>query len=726
MNWILIALGLSLQAWPSSGPAGDSPCTPQKAALAERYARVSRELAEAKPEGLNPVQAAHRQLVIELLGNYGASQAFPEWPAGMGVRWPIFRDDHGRLCALAHLLDRTGGAALVEQVAQGNNGGWLVELKNEPALLAWMKGHGLELSELARIQGPGWSEPPGDLASPPPMPAPQLPSSGSAPSDSGGPSGQPAGAATGSRSPGPVTGGGQGPAGPANAGPEAPSTGGGGAPEASDWATWWELNKLDWLVARPVPKEVEGDVTTTDPRSAYRARALVLADKGLASGDASVRAAAATLGGRLGIAADKLTARFKDSAPGVRHAALLGLGLSPGGEGLRLLTDVLRDQEAAERISPLARYYAALGLGLARVQGGPKDMDLVLGNYARQVELPQDLLGALGFSQLHPTESIRGQAIAWLGNPKLHQMVRCRAAESLRAFGDPATLRALQDALGDRQLEVRRSAALALGHVPEPLALQALETACDLEAEQSTRGLIYLSIGRRGGQEAGRYLREALEQESSGLRPHVVLALGIQAGLDSDADSCKRLREIQAKGRGADLTQAAALALGLARDPDGVKPLTALLKESGSEQERYFAALGLGLIGGPEATLVLRAALPKESSEMAKSALAQALALQGESADAGLLLNSLKESKAVEARVQYAAALGMHGTLAAIAGLLEMAESGDLPAPAHAGALEALGVLLEDGKRYCVGDLARSINPRAMPDWQGTLWNFLL
>lgn len=722
MNWILIALGLSLHTWPGVAPQDGVASSPSKALLAERYAKVARELTAASPDSLTPVQAAHRQLVIELLGNYGASAEFPEWPAGAGLRWPLFRDDHGRLCALAHLLDQTGERLLVEQVANSNNGGWLVELQHNGRLLEWMQGHGLELDELARIQGPGWSAPPSDVAAPAAAPQPAPPGGANTGSDPAGPS---APASSGSGNRGPVTGGGGAPpAAPAAAG--TPTSTGGDAPEPSDWMVWWELNKLDWMVARPLPKEVQGDVTTTDQRSSYRTRALVLADRGLASGDAPVRAAAATLGGRLGIAPDKLRACFTDAAAGVRHGALLGLGLSPRGEGARLLFEVLRDQEAAERISPLARYYAALGLGLARVQGGPQDLDLLLGSYAKQAELPQDRLGALGFSQLSPTEAIRSQAIAWLNDVKLPQSVRCRAAESLRAFGDAETMRALQDALGDRQLEVRRSAALALGHVPETLALQALETACDLEAEQSTRGLIYLSIGRRGGAEAGRFLREALEQEGGALRPQVVLALGIQAGLDGDANSRKRLREVQSKGRGADLTQAAALALGLAKDPEGVKPLAALLAESGSEQQRYYAALGLGLIGGSDAAAVLRTALPKERSPMAKSAMAQALALQGVASDADLLVGSLRDSSGVEARVQYAAALGMHGSLEAIAGLLELAESGKLPAAAQAGALEALGVLLEDGERYCVGDLARSTNPRAMPDWQGSLWNFLL
>lgn len=734
LNPILIALGLALQdstlsaarlAAPQGPPAAAA--APTAAALSERYARVGAELQRAAPAELSAIQAAHRGLVIELLGQYGASLDFPRLDSADGERLPVFRDGAGRLCALAHLLDRTGRGELVERLAQANNGGWVVEFQAEPALLDWMHSHGLSLAEVARIQGPGFG---GDPVAPPPPPIPGdtvIAMGEAAGGDrgpggpgSGGPTtGGPAGPVVGGGAAGPTTGGG----GPGAPGGGGPSTGGAGA---ADWTVWWELNKLDFLVAnRPGPIGSEEGTTTADA-GRHRPRALALAAAAIDADHAAVRASAAVLGGRLGLHPDVLKGAFDDASGAVRHGALLGLGLSPRPDALRLLAEILRDQVRAERISPLARYYAALGLGLARLQGAPEDVETLIESEARSLLSTQDRLGALGFAQLVPAAGLRSQALTWLKDAKVSQAVRCRAAETLRAFGDAETLRALQDALGDRQLEVRRSAALALGHVPEPLALQALETAADLEAEQLTRGYLLLSIGRRGGPEAGRFLRQALAEEQGVVRPFAALGLGLQARQDGDADSRAALRKLLADGRGADLTQATALALGLSRDAQAVGLLSGLLADSGSQQERHFAALALGLIGGEEAKAVLRRQLARESAPFAELALAQALGLQGDLVDVPLLLETLAQAPNVELRLQYAAALGLHGSDAAIEGLLELCEAGKLPPAAQAAAFEALGVLLEDGQHYSIGRLARSTNPGAMPDWQNSLWNFLL
>jgi HEAT repeat protein len=735
LNPILIALGLALQSSTLSVARSvgaplqyQAAAAPAAAQLAERYAKVGGELQRTAPTGLTAIQSAHRQLVIELLAGYGQGLDFPHLGGATGERLPVFRDGDGRLCALAHLLDRTGQGPLVERLAQANNGGWLVEFQSDPALLDWMQRHGLSLAEVARIQGPGFG---GNPVAPPPPPIPgdtviaigEALGGDAAPAGagSGGPAtGGPAGPVVGGGAAGPTTGGASGPAAPGGGGP---STGGA---LAADWTVWWELNKLDFLVAkRPAIGGAEEGTTTADA-GRYRPRALALAAKGIDGDHAAVRAAAAVLGGRLGLHPDRLKDAFDDASGAVRHGALLGLGLSPRPDALRLLAEILKDQTRAERISPLARYYASLGLGLARLQGAPEDLETLIGNEARSLQSTQDRLGALGFAQLVPSAGLRVQALAWLEDLKVSQAVRCRAAESLRAFGDAETLRALQDALGDRQLEVRRSAALALGHVPEPLALQALQTAADLEAEQLTRGYLLLSIGRRGGPEAGRFLREILARESGMVRPFAALALGLQARQDSDAESRTALRKLLAGARGADVTQATALALGLAIDGQAVELLTGLLEASGSEQERHFAALALGLIGGEPAKAALRRQLAREKAPFAELAAAQALGLQGDPADAPLLLATLAEAPNVELRLQYAAALGLHGSNEAIEGLLNLCEGGQLPPAAEAAALEALGVLLEDGQHYSIGRLARSINPGAMPDWQNTLWNFLL
>jgi hypothetical protein len=65
----------------------------------------------------------------------------------------IWRDDDGRLCAAATIIDADGQHDLVEDIAQNNNGVKLGEVQSGP-LLDWILTSGFTQVELATIQEP--------------------------------------------------------------------------------------------------------------------------------------------------------------------------------------------------------------------------------------------------------------------------------------------------------------------------------------------------------------------------------------------------------------------------------------------------------------------------------------------------------------------------------------------------------------------------------------------
>lgn len=100
-----------------------------------------------------------------------------EFPRNLDVphRIPVLRDPFGTPCAVAYLVERSGGAPLIDELAASANHVYVDDVSSGP-LLDWIGGSGLTQDECARIQpaydpGPPPSLPPID----PPVPPPLLP-----------------------------------------------------------------------------------------------------------------------------------------------------------------------------------------------------------------------------------------------------------------------------------------------------------------------------------------------------------------------------------------------------------------------------------------------------------------------------------------------------------------------------------------------------------------------
>jgi hypothetical protein len=119
--------------------------------LRAHFDSVSGELRNRDVAELSASQRASRAVLIAWLQEYRDAGRFPvndRFPAAT----PIFRDPQGTLCAMAYLIDRSGGGDLVDRVAGTRNTEYIARLADDPDLVAWLDGAGLSLAEAARIQ----------------------------------------------------------------------------------------------------------------------------------------------------------------------------------------------------------------------------------------------------------------------------------------------------------------------------------------------------------------------------------------------------------------------------------------------------------------------------------------------------------------------------------------------------------------------------------------------
>ncbi|MBW3554601.1 MAG: hypothetical protein KY466_13890 [Gemmatimonadetes bacterium] len=122
---------------------------------------VERQLRAADVSHLSPERRRARAAALDHLRDYREAGRFPHNHHGRAAT-PLFRDAHGTLCAMAYLIERSGGGALVDRVAATENDAYVRELAEDPELVAWLDRNGMTAEEAALVQ-PAYG----------PMPAPE-------------------------------------------------------------------------------------------------------------------------------------------------------------------------------------------------------------------------------------------------------------------------------------------------------------------------------------------------------------------------------------------------------------------------------------------------------------------------------------------------------------------------------------------------------------------------
>jgi HEAT repeat protein len=708
----VLVSGALLAAPTGPAHAGDA----DKTLRVRHYENVERELLAADTAHLTPEQKAQRERAIRELrayrerADFGVNTAFP------GERRPYFVDDDGRRCAVAHLLHRWGEDKLVDDVTRTANYAYVSDLATSPELATWLDTVGLSLREAARIQAPTIPPIPptvgeGEDIDDAPRPEPD-------------PVGRPGGGAAGGGDvPGVGTGIGVTRRGAAT---------GGRTVGAESWWMWWEFNKLSYIPSNRL--HVDAAVTGSSDAGragaaaldARRRNALDVVVKETTHPDARVRAAAVVAAGRIGgeAAVDAITPLLSDAQQQVREAALLALGATGSEAAATTLVRIASDGALSKRggdVSPNSRGTALLALGLASRAGAPDDLAASVARIVADVksrDAQETGAGAMLYQRLAPAAPVERHVGKLATDRKQRPEVRALAVEELTGERE-ARLSSLQKTLAGREVELRRSAAVALGSTEHDLVAPRLMTTFELEREPLTRGFVLMALGRQGGGDVRTFLATQLREGPTMLRPWAALALGVLAREHDDSTARIILRN-------ADLPKAELGALfvaqGLAGDRESVPALTKALGENAAPRTRAHAANALGLLGGDAARFALLSAQVKEKSTLVRSAIAVSLGSIGAAEDADILVQSLGLASDPALQGTVAVALGLHGgteTLDRIEALLTKDAAppvkGDMAA--RAAAVQALGILLDRRGPMVLPEISSETNYAVMPAW---------
>ena len=158
----------------------DAGTDPEVRRLRRHFATLERELVARDVSHLTPAQRAARERHVARLRAYARTGVFPKNTDFADRRVPYFIDRAGTRCAMAHLIEQSGGGDHVRRVADKMNNAYIAEIARDPelaaSLFAWLDENGLTVEEAARIQPSycgGW----GLGFCPPLQPTPPTPTS---------------------------------------------------------------------------------------------------------------------------------------------------------------------------------------------------------------------------------------------------------------------------------------------------------------------------------------------------------------------------------------------------------------------------------------------------------------------------------------------------------------------------------------------------------------------
>jgi HEAT repeat protein len=674
------------------------------------YAKVERELAAADVSALTPSQREARTRAIEALRTYRVRGVFGV-NGDSADRDPYFVDDGGRRCAVAQILHTTGEDAVVERVARTANHAWVADLAGDAEFRTWLDRNGLTLAEAARIQVPGYNARQSREQRPPSNGGPDA---GPPPKKDENANGRPNGSSQSE--------GGSSSVGGAGGTARGARSGESAAADAGSWWLWWECNKLDYLEANPLRL---GGARATDAQvAARRVAAEPVLAASLSDPDAVVRGAAAVALGRVAgaSAVARLVPLLSDADRSVRERAILAIGATGSAAGADVLLDLAQEKGSRKDGAPGSetRALAILALAISHRYGLDASFDARVADLvadAKKRDLADVGTAALVHRLLAGGTSLDAEALRAALDENAPAPQRARAVEALGRLRDKRAPAALRNAVGDSRVDTRRSAAIALGDVPDNLSIAQLKTAYELETEPLTRGFLLLSLGRAGDLTALDFLRTELVKGPEAIRPWAALGLGLAARPEGDIEARAALRSAKLP---ASAQSAVWIAQGLARDRAAVPALAAALANAASPPERADAASALALIADDESHAALLAACGREKSEFVRVVATWGLGSMGRDADAAVLLATVETVGDPELGAIAAVALGFHGGQACLDGALARAADPKLSATARAAAIEATGLMLSRAKGLVLHEVSRRTNFTVMPRWLKT------
>jgi HEAT repeat protein len=509
---------------------------------------------------------------------------------------------------------------------------------------------------------------------------------------------------------------------PSGAGPEGipptprrkPSSG----PGLSHWTYWWNLNREPLLDLRGLGRKRLAAQTDeagphflgrrtggkgTDP-AVDAARVKIVETLRQAARDRSEDVATGAIIA-LGKAGDADSAallmelaKSRKAHGTVNESAALALGMiGDGSEEVRaFLAALAADDRAADR----TRAFALLGLGYLGNPGAVPT--LIFRSRARESRKDVPAAALLGLGLLGDEIVVPDLSRLLSGRPSARErddVLRAHCAAALGMIRSRSALPAVVRALGDRDKEVRRQAALSLGALAKPEdagAVKALLRLLGNDRDAQTRAFAAVSLGEIGATIAADSLLNAYRKGDSTVVPYAALGLAFLARNGGMTEKIAPVLRGQLGSRGSnDLRGALAIALGILGDRPSVKPLIRVLEKRGDPALRAHVAIALGLIGSDEARPALRAAVAERSSPDLQREAAIALGLLGDREAADILETLVRSGRTEYVRGSAALALGRLATPQKASALREYLADDGNPATTRAFVAVALGLVLD-------------------------------
>ncbi|MEQ8762417.1 MAG: HEAT repeat domain-containing protein [Planctomycetota bacterium] len=502
--------------------------------------------------------------------------------------------------------------------------------------------------------------------------------------------------------------------------PGGPNTPRGGGEDR--WEYWWVHNFEPTVQLREHAErfhEASQGQRPFDPvTDALRAEVGKILVGYLEDKSTSVRAAAARALGRIGSAdyVEPLSRVLNDSSQDVRISAMLSLGMLENGAGFDRIREVVRSRQVGQDLVA----FGHLALGLLGTEQSYK----VLESHAAQ------LLDDSGSSRIASDQNVavlaptmigmgltRNKAAVpflqkvFLGDTSLDADIRSAVAGALGKIDDPAVVGILARGLEDRDIEVRRAAALALGEILGPDDVEAqrrLKILSRSDADPQVKSFALIALGKsRGGDSVRSFLESSLkERGQANVRAYAALALG----LFGDPASSKLLLATLQKEKDSSLRGALSIALGLLGDSAAIPTLLELSKD-GDPAVRGNALLAIGLIGDASVLPKIQPMLTPDLQSEILNHLTLALGLLGDRASLDKLLILMQKSASETAKAAVGFAVGRLGDAPLVKPLVSLAAPGNNDTT-RAAAINSLGNLLEARDIPLVSDLSAGINYR--------------
>src|SRR5262245_11322602 len=458
------------------------------------------------------------------------------------------------------------------------------------------------------------------------------------------------------------------------------------ANDDSTWETWWVLNRIEFFPHRYVQAVVTSEGPAAKgvkplPADVVRAKLweplMALKD----DKQTFVREASLITIGR--VASDealKAEARkvllpvLKDPNHLVARAAALGLFYVADDESIQPMLEVAKDPKADTDV----RAFITLTLtAMKSPYVGPVLMDLVTPDRKIEFEFAASAVMALGFV---PGPEIARTLKDVYESKRYRDELRAEAVESFGrrgSFDDGADL--LVRAVDDRETQIRRSAAIALGVLDyrtdaerqiatlvEPYDLST-GAALPADVQQKVDALKALIPAQREGhdkkvREIVKKLIYAVQNDTDTFTAGMAAVSLGRIALQTENPLAVKMISADLKKERNVVREYEILALAIAKAPDAFDVCVEAVEGKGRQPTtRGAGMIGLGILGNPKGNDVLRTVLEGEEHPMLRGFAALALGILGDDKSEKPILAMLKTTKSPETMADGALGLALLG-----------------------------------------------------------------